>query len=281
MADPQDPAQNPAQNAADQASSPAAPPAAEPNEPHAPADPGDESGQPAVGTPGNENGAQVPSDGQPAQSRQERRNAERESRIRELTRQVKQGQQPNQPPAGFQQSPQPFDVRQYADDEGNLDINATNQAFQANVVQTADAIATARVNQQLQQRDAVNNFERDQETLPSKYDELNPNSDLYTEDLDAVIAQEYQERAFRTVGYDPQGNPIKALDGSVRLADIAERHVKGARALAEKMNARTNKAVDTVADEAAARPTGAVPQEREFTSLSLAEMKAKVGYHKT
>jgi hypothetical protein len=281
--DPNDTPQAPAQNQGAPAdSTPVAPPAPDPNNQPAPAPNGEESGQQApVGSP-NDSGAQVPSDqgGQaPAQSRQDRRNQERESRIRELSRQVKQGQQPNQLPAGMPNSPQ-FDVRQYADTEGNLDINATNQAFQQNVVQTADAIATARVNQQLQQRDAVNNFERDTDNLPTKFQELNPDNPSYTPELDEAIAQEYQERAFKVVGYRPDGQPITALDPSVRLADIAERNVRAARALAQKLSASTNAAVAASADSAAPRPTGARPAEKPFSELTLAEMKSRVGYAK-
>jgi hypothetical protein len=271
----------------------AAPPAAEPIETQpVPQAHGAEGAQPAQGgaveTPPAE-GAPAPSDDAATQqSRQERRNAEREQRNRELANQVQQGVQPNQQPAGQPQSPQGFDVTQYADAEGNLDINATNQAFQQNVVQTADAIATLRVEQQLAHRDAVNNFQRDTDTIPTKFKELDPNSDLYTEELDAAIAADFQERAFKPVinpqtgqpFVRPDGKPVMQLDTSVRLADIAERHVKSARSLAQKYNANSNAAVDAAADSAAPRPSGAKPTERKFEDLTLAEMKAKVGYHK-
>lgn len=282
--------------AASAGAAPAAPPAADP----APAAPqpvpqpnGDEGAQPAQGgaveTPPAE-GTPAPSDfAAEQQSRQERRNAEREQRNRELANQVQQGGTANQPLPQHQQPPQGFDVTQYADAEGNLDINATNQAFQQNVVQAADAIATLRVEQQLAHRDAVNNFQRDTDTLPTKFPELDPNnSQLYTEDLDEAIAQDFRERAFKPV-INPQtgqpfvradGQPVMQLDTSVRLADIAERHVKAARSYAAKSNANSNNIVDQAADSAAPRPTGAKPSEKAFGELSLAEMKARVGYHK-
>lgn len=271
---------------------PAAPPAADPVNQPAPNTNGDEGAQPAQGgaveTPPAE-GAPAPSDfAAEQQSRQERRNAEREQRNRELANQVQQGGTASQPLPQHQQPPQGFDVTQYADQDGNLDINATNQAFQQNVVQAADAIATLRVEQQLAHRDAVNNFQRDTDTLPQKFEELNPKSNLYTEDLDEAIAQDFRERAFKPV-INPQtgqpfvradGQPVMQLDTSVRLSDIAERHIKAARSYAAKSNANSNNIVDAAADSAAPRPTGAKPSEKAFGELSLAEMKARVGYHK-
>lgn len=271
----------------------AVPAAPEPQDQPAPNTNGDEGAQPgAVETPG-EGGAPAPSDdgGQPApQSRQERRDAERQSRMQQLNSEMQQGQQPNQLPANYPNSPQGFDVTRYADQEGNLDVNATNQAFQQSVVQTADAIASLRVEQQLAHRDAVNNFQRDTDTLPQKFPELDPNnSDLYTEDLDAAIAADFQERAFKPVinpqtgqpFMRPDGKPVMQLDTSIRLADIAERHVKAARSYAQKYSTNSNNAVNAAADSTAPRPMGAKPTEKKFEELSLAEMKAKVGYHRT
>jgi hypothetical protein len=76
------------------------------------------------------------------------------------------------------------------------------------------------------------------------------------------------------------GQPIRQLDTSVRLSDIAERQVRAARAYAAKSNASMQTAVAATADNAAPRPTGATPSEKKFADLTLAEMKARVGYHK-
>lgn len=268
MPDPQDPAQTPAQNEPAAApAAPAAPPADDNNQP-APAagDEGQQAAEPqqpaGAQTPANDPNGQQPAAGG---SRAERR-------IKQLNEKVRQATQPNQPFGGQQQSPQ---FPQYQDGQ-----QVSSQQLQQDVVQTADAIATIRVNQQLAQRDAVNNFDRDTETIPTKFKELNKDDPSYTEELDEAIAQEFQERAFKVVGYDQQNRPITQLDPSVRLSDIAERHVRGARAYAAKSNGNIQTAVDSSADTTSPRPTGAKPSERPFESLSLAEMKAKVGYHR-
>jgi len=270
MPDPQD--QNPAPNPAEPAT-PAEPaqPAEQPTptEPATPASAepaGDEGEQP---TPDEGGGAQPA----PQQTRQERRDQERASRgIGGLEAQVKQGQRPNQFPAGGQQSPQ---FPQY---QPGQEVPADQ--LQRDVVQTASAIAEVQVSRQLAHRDAVNNFERDQETIPVKYDELNPDKPDFTPELDEAIAQEYQERAFKVVGYDNQGKPITQLDPSVRLSAIAERHVKAARAYAAKTAGNQRTATEAAADTTAPKPGGGKPADRKFEDLSLDEMRKKVGYHK-
>lgn len=268
--DPNNPAQNPA-----------------PADPQAPAQPADDNqdpqpspdqnGQPA----GDDDGQQPAGDddervpqGQPQQSRQERRDQERLQRNQQLQQQVRQHNQPSyQPGYGQQQSPQ---FPNYSD--GQV---VSPQQLQQDVVQTADAIANIRVEQRFAQERAVNNFDRDQETVPAKYPELNPENGAFTPELDEAIAQEFQERAFTVVGYDNNGRPITQLNPQVRLADIAERHVKAARAYAAKTSADTQNRQDAVADQASPRPNGGRPAAKKFEDLTLEEMRAKVGYHRT
>lgn len=267
--DPDQQPQDPAQNVPAAPAEPAAPvsPTEEPtNQPpasdegNAPADP------PAdVQTPAADPAAQ------PAQSRQDRRNQEREQRIRELNNQVKQAGQPSYQP-GQQQGQSPFPRYE----EGQV---VTPEQLERDMVQSADAIATARVSQQLAQNNAVNNFDRDTEVLPGKYAELNPDNDAFTPELDEAIAQEFQERAFKVVGYDNQGRPVTQLDPSVRLADIAQRQITAARAYAAKVSSGNQQRHDASADATAPRPSGGKPAEKDFKNMSLAEMKAKVGYH--
>lgn len=208
-----------------------------------------------------------------------RRPSRAERRIQQLNSQVKQVGQVSQPAPAAPQSPQ-FDIRTYADQDGNIDENAVNQNYSQNVVQTADAIASLRVNQQLAQRDAVHYFEQDSAAIPTKYEELNPDHDSFTPELDEAIAQEFQDRAFRVVGYDRQGQPITQLDPSVRLADITERHVKAARAYAQRVSSQQNRRVADAADTAAVPPTGDKPSEVPFESLTRNQMKERLGYHK-
>lgn len=270
----EDPNNNPAQNPA-------------PADPQAPAQPADDNQDPQPasdpnGTPpaGDDDGQQPPADdpdggGQPApQSRQERRDQERAQRQQQLAQQVRQSGQPSyQPGFGPNQSPQ---FPNYQD--GQV---VSPQQLQQDVVQTADAIASIRVNQQMAQARAVDHFDRDQEILPTKYPELNPENASFTPELDEAIAQEFQERAFTVVGYDNQGKPITQLNPSVRLADIAERHIRSARALAAKTSADANNRENANADTTAPKPNGGRPAAKRFEDLTLDEMRAKVGYHRT
>lgn len=271
---PQEPAQNPA---------------GEPtNTPPAPS-PTDESNQPAQPDPGQGDEGQEPSTPQPSDDQQpdagdkapEDKSKDKprgQRRIEQLNEKLKQATQ--QQPAGQPQqpSPQPFDIRNFTDEIGNVDVERANQAANQDVVQTASAIAQLQVEQRLAQRDAVNNFERDTETVPQKFNELNPDNDAYTPELDEAIAQEYQERAFKIVGYDPNtGQPITQLDPSVRLSAIAERQVKAARAYAAKTSAGIQSKVAATADETAPRPSGDKPANRSFSDLSIEEMEAKLG----
>lgn len=241
-------------------------PAAEPTS--QPADEGDGEQSPESSSP-----EATPKDEPKKPSRAERR-------IQQLSDKVKQVEQgTNQPAPQGPPSPQ-FDVRQYADPEGNVDERRINEAYGQNVVQTASAIANLEVQRQLNHQRAVDYFDRDSESLPTQYEELNENSDAYTPELDESIAQEYQEKAFKVVGYDQQGRPITQLDPSVRLADIAKRQINSARAYAQRVSARSNAGQERAADEAAPRPTGDRPADKPFEQLSREEMKARLGYHK-
>lgn len=270
MPDPQDPAQTPAQNEpVAPASDPAATPSAQPQDPAVPAnEPAPAPADPAA-TPAPD-GTQTPAPAEPAPAAPPQSRAER--RIKQLNDKVREAHQPNQPIAGQPQSPQ---FPNYQD--GQV---VSPEQLERDVVQTADAIATIRVNQQLAQHDAKNNFDRDRETVPAKYAELTPDTPGYVPELDEAIAQEFQERAFTQVGVDAQGKPIMQLNPSVRLSDIAERHVRGARAAAAKASAATNTAVDAVADSMAPRPTGERPADTPFENLTIEQMRAKIGYHK-
>jgi len=202
----------------------------------------------------------------------ERRPNRAERRIHQLNDKLKQTQQPYQQPA-YGQSPQ---MPQYQAGE-----EVTPERLQADVVQTAQAIANATVNQQLSQFQAQSTVQQDISSLPSTFDELNPSkADTYVPELEAAIAQEFEERAFRVVGYNPQtGEPIKQLDPSVRLADIAKRHVDTARAIAKRTSTDMRNAVARTADETAVRPNGASSrEEKPFGDLSIAEMEKRLGF---
>jgi hypothetical protein len=256
---------------------------AEPATPAAPVQPADNQtpaapAEPAVPANGEDQTPDGQGDGQqpPQQTRQERRDQERQQRqsaVAQLNQQQpQQPQVPNQP-WGAQQSPQ---MPQYQPGQ-----EVSPEQLQQDVVQTASAIAGLQVQQQLQQHDAKRNLDADITSLPKSFDELNPDNDLYTPELDQAIAQEFQERAFRVVGYQPNGQPIRQLaDPSIRLSDIAQRHVASARALAQRMSASGQAATAALADTAAPRPAGQGPAEKPFASLSREEMRKRVGYAK-
>lgn len=259
----------------------------EPAAPAAPAEPAQPAEQPQPNEPaapapaepaGNEGAQPTPGEGgdgsQPSQqTRQERRDQERQSKgIGQLNQQPQQGQQPYQQQPGMQQPPS---FPQY---QAGQEVSP--EQLQSDVVQAASAIADLQVESRFQQYDAKRNFESDLTNVPQTFAELNPDNDAYTPELDEAIAQEYQERALRVVGHDRNGNPIKQLDPSIRLADIAKRHVTGARALAAKLSASNQAGTNAAADTSAPRPTGAKPADRPFESLSRDEQRAKLGYHK-
>jgi len=265
-ATPAEPAQPAAQPApAPAPAEPAAPAPAEPAAP-APAEPG------AQPTPGEGGDGQQP----PQQTRQERRDQERANRqpspMQQLNQQPQQPQAPNQP-FGAQGSPQ------FPNYQPGQEV--TPDQLQRDVVQTASAIANLQVQQQLQQHDAKRNLDSDIAAVPQQFEELNPDNDAYTPELDEAITQEYQERAFRIVGYDQtSGQPIRQLDPSVRLADIAKRHVTSARALAQRMSANSQAGQQAAADQGAPRPSGTTPQEVPFEQLSREEQRKRLGYVK-
>lgn len=264
MANDEDKPQNPAQPQGDPADTPPAPTPADDNNQPAPSDQGDDDQgqQPASPDAQPDADQATPSD--------KKKPSRGERRIRQLSEKVRQA---HQPMGGVPQSPQ---FPQY---EPGQEVPADQ--LQRDVVQTADAIASIRVQQQLAQHDAVRNFEQDQKDIPKSYEELNPTSPSFTPELDEAIAQEFQERALVVVGYDQRtGQPITQLDPSVRLADITERHVRAARAYAAKASADMRNRVDASADTAAPRPGGERPADREFKDLSLEEMRQKIGYHK-
>lgn len=202
-------------------------------------------------------------------SEAERKPTRAEQRIRELNSKVRQLEQQNQQFQGYQQAPQ-FQT----DENGEITIDSLNQT----TAQLAQQIAGQTVQQAIAQERAQNNLDRDIEVISSTYPELDEKSDLYTPELEEAITKEYQEKAFKVVGIDPQTGQAKyQLDPSVRLADVAKRYLDGARALANKSSAEMKNAVARTADETAVRPTGSPSTDKNFSDLSIEEMEAKLG----
>jgi uncharacterized protein YkwD len=210
-------------------------------------------------------------EGERKPNRQERRNAQREDRIHELTAKVKQLEQQSQLPQGMA-SPQ---FPQYQEGE-----TVTPERLQRDLVQTAQSIAELTVTQRINQERAVSNLDRDTEVLPTKYPELNHDAPEYSPELEKAITEEFQEKAFRIVGYARNGQPITALDPGVRLAAIAKRYTDVARAAATRSSANTSNAVSQTKDQSSIRPQGTTKGGKEFKDLSIKEMEAKLGFAK-
>lgn len=195
------------------------------------------------------------SDGETQES-SERKPSRAERRIRDLSQKVKQyEEQSNQPFSQFQQPPQPMfeDGREY-----------TAKELEQTMVQAANSIASLQTKAQIDQYKAEVNLDRDAEVLPTKYPELNDETDDFVPELVESIEEEFKAKAFRN----------GVLDPSVRLADVAARQVKAARAAAKKSTAAMKNAVASQADTAAVKPGAGVRQEKSIDDMSSAELEA-------
>lgn len=199
-----------------------------------------------------------------SQEDSERKPTRAERRIHQLTDRIEQLQQPN-PLLQNQQSPQ---FPQYQPGE-----EITPDRLQQDVVQTAAQIANMIVDEKLAKQTATSNFQQDMVNVERDYPEL-----AQVPEIEQAIVDEFQARAFRVVGFDGAGQPITRVDPSVRLADIAKKHVEGARALAQKTSAEMKNAVAMTADTSAVKPTGSVREEKPFKEKSIAEMERELGF---
>lgn len=199
----------------------------------------------------------------------ERKPKPAERRIRELNDRAKRVEEENQLLRSQMQSPQ---FPQYQEGE-----TVAPERLQQDVVQTAQAIADITVTQRLAQQSAVNNLTTDTKVLPAENPELNPESSDYIPEMEKAIAEEYQSKAFRVVGYTPTGEPITQIDPSVRLTDIANRHLEVARAAVKKSSANMRNAVAQTADTGGIKPQGESKGEKSVQDMSIAEIEAKYG----
>jgi hypothetical protein len=199
----------------------------------------------------------------------ERKPSRAERRIRELDAKVKQLEQSNQQFQAFGQPP-------VVDVQPGQEL--TPEDYQQHVAQAARPVAEQIVQHAMTQERAKNNFSTDSSVLPAQFPELNEESPDYVPELEEAISQEFEEKAFRVVGVNQvTGEPIKELNPSVRLADIAKRYVNVARAAATKSSAEMKNAVAKTADDSAIPPSGEIKENKAFDDLSLEEMEAKLG----
>lgn len=184
----------------------------------------------------------------------ERKPTRAERRIRDLSQRLKQyEEQPNQQPR-FMQAPQPMfeDGREY-----------TAAELEQRMVQRANDIASLQTQSQLNQYKAEVNLETDIQVIPTKFPELDENSDDFVPELVETIEEEFKAKAYRN----------GVLDPSVRLSDIAARQVKAARAVALKSQAKMKNAVASTADSAAVKPGTGTKQEKPLSEMSSSEIE--------
>lgn len=199
----------------------------------------------------------------------ERKPTRAERRIHELNDKLKQATQPDQQGSNYGQPPT---LPQYSEDE-----IVTPERLQADVVQAAQSIAGQVVEQRLSQERAANNFQLDKAELV-KNPLLDENSEAYLPEVEQAITEEFEQRAFKVIGFNPvTGQPVTVLDPSVRLTDIAKRHLKVAEAAAKRSSAEVKNSVARTADEAAIAPGATKRAEKPFSELSKEEMEAKLG----
>lgn len=264
----------PAENTAVEDNSPATSPVPEPttSTPEEPVD--TESQSSSAEETGGETKTE-PNEVEHKPSRAERTIRKKDRTIKDLQAELEK-QRTSQSPGTM--SPQPFDVRQYVDPEGNLDVEAVNNAINVQAVQTASTISQAQVQRQLDTYKAEVNLENDVRSLPVEYPEFDDTSEQFNPKLLEEVDKAYKDRAFRVVGTDFNGQPIRELDPNVRLADIAKSYAEAARSAVTRQSASTSASIAKTADEVSPTPGAQPPrQEREFKDLSKAEMEAKLG----
>ena len=123
---------------------------------------------------------------------------------------------------------------------------------------------------EIQQKDAINNYSRDETLLASKFTELNPDSDDYIPLADEKIAKAFKERAVR----QNQDGSIW-VDPSVKLADVAADYIEAVRAGEERGKARSTSKLSDLADNSALQPnTESVQEAKSFENMSVKEMEA-------
>lgn len=186
----------------------------------------------------------------------ERKPSRAERRIRDLTARLKEAeQQPNQQVFGQRQAPQPMfeSGREY-----------TAEELEQRMVQRANDISAIQTQAQLNQYKAEVNLDRDIEVIPTKFSELDDTSDDFIPELVENIEEEFKAKAYRNGQLDP----------SVRLADIAERQVKAARAAAAKSAQKTKASLAESQDTAAVKPGAGTKQEKSISEMSSAEIEA-------
>lgn len=189
-------------------------------------------------------------------SRAERRIRQQNQKIRDLQAKLEQQGNPLYSQAANlgQQPPQ----RMFEDGQ-----EYTAQDLEQRMVQAANNIASLQTQGQVETLRAQLNLEKDIDVLPKEYAELDESSDDYVPELTESIIEEYQSRAFQD----------GRVNTSVRLADIAKRHVNAVRSAAKKSEAKMKNRVASTADTAAIKPTKPTKETKPISEMTSAEIE--------
>lgn len=123
---------------------------------------------------------------------------------------------------------------------------------------------------EIQQKEAINNYSRDETLLATRFTELNPDSDDYIPLADEKIAKAFQERAVRQ---NRDGSIW--VDPSVKLADVATDYIEAVRAGEQRGKARSTSNLADLVDNGALQPnTESVQAQKSFEDMSVREMEA-------
>lgn len=205
--------------------------------------------------------------------RQPERPAQR--RIRELVNENKRlveensrfYQQPTQP----QQAPKLSEMLNGRDQIDPSELDQIGQQYAAQAGQAAASLEVAKLRTEMQQKEAVSQYENDQRALEREYPELNPDSDLYNPVLEKAIAENWRKQAIQTNPYNAQ---VKQINPAVRLSDVAKDFMEVAQAAAIRGQAQANESVARTVDTSAITPNAqSARDDTPFENKSLAEME--------
>lgn len=198
-----------------------------------------------------------------------------ERRIQQLSARLKEANaQPSYVPQ-FQQSPQAPNLSDLIGNQDTIEPDALNKLGQqlyqqgAQTSQGLSSLEVQALRNEIQQKEAISNYSRDEETLPMKYEELNPDSARYNAVLDEKISKAYADRAVK------QTQNGLWVDPSVKLSDVAQDWIELARSSADSGRAQSAQNLAALADNSAITPgSETVAPAKTFDQMNLKEMEA-------
>lgn len=188
-------------------------------------------------------------------------------RIRELANENKRlleevsrfAQTPTQP-----QSSQP--ISEFLKGREEIDPSELDKIVEERVAQAGGAASSLEVQKfrfEMEQKDAVRQYDTDSDAIETRYPALDSKSDQYNPVLERAIAETWKAQAV-------QGNRINP---SVRLTDVAERYMNAIQSAVERTTPVASSQADTLSVTPTAQP---VREDVSFENLSTAEMEKRL-----